>query len=182
MFTSVLRTSAHCHCRCSVDKSWPTLCDRVECSGLGSPVLHYLLESAQTSIHWFRDASVSSSAALFSFCLQSFPASGSFLVSWLFTSGDCMRSPQSTWRYFIPWNSSSKRQPVHNLKPVALPFEGSFANAHPASGGLGWDPRCCTCNELPVMPLLGSAGVSFQDAEFRKVAFESHIEDMRKIQ
>ena len=31
-------------------------------------------------------------------------------------------------------------------------------------------------------PLLGSAGVSFQDAEFRKVAFESHIEDMRKIQ
>ena len=26
--------------------------------------------------------------ALFSFCLQSFPASGSFPVSWLFTSGD----------------------------------------------------------------------------------------------
>ena len=30
---------------------------------------------------------VSSSAALFSFCLQSFPASGSFPVSWLFASG-----------------------------------------------------------------------------------------------
>ena len=30
---------------------------------------------------------ISSSAALFSFCLQSFPASGSFPVSWLFTSG-----------------------------------------------------------------------------------------------
>ena len=29
---------------------------------------------------------ISSSAALFSFCLQSFPASGSFPVSWLFTS------------------------------------------------------------------------------------------------
>ena len=29
-----------------------------------------------------------SSAALFSFCLQSFPASGSFPVSWLFTSGN----------------------------------------------------------------------------------------------
>ena len=31
--------------------------------------------------------SITSSATLFTFCLQSFPASGSF-VSWLFTSGD----------------------------------------------------------------------------------------------
>ena len=30
---------------------------------------------------------ISSSAALFSFCFQSFPASGSFPVSWLFASG-----------------------------------------------------------------------------------------------
>ena len=30
---------------------------------------------------------ISSSTALFSFCLQSFPDSGSFPVSWLFTSG-----------------------------------------------------------------------------------------------
>ena len=30
---------------------------------------------------------ISSSATLFSFCLQSFPASGSFPVSWLFESG-----------------------------------------------------------------------------------------------
>ena len=30
---------------------------------------------------------ISSSAAPFSFCLQSFPASGSFPMSWLFTSG-----------------------------------------------------------------------------------------------
>ena len=31
---------------------------------------------------------ISSFATLFSFCLQSFPASGSFPVSWLFASGD----------------------------------------------------------------------------------------------
>ena len=31
---------------------------------------------------------ISSSVTLFSFCLQSFPASGSFPMSWLFTSGD----------------------------------------------------------------------------------------------
>ena len=32
-------------------------------------------------------SNISSCATLFSFCLQSFPASGSFLMSWLFTSG-----------------------------------------------------------------------------------------------
>ena len=152
-------------------------CAGLPCPSLSSGVCSDFYPSSQG-----RWRTVSPSAAPFSFCLPSFPASGSFLVSWLFASGDCMRSPQSTWRYFIPWNSSSKRQPVHNLKPVAPPFEGSFAHAHPAAGGLGWGPRCCTCKELPVKPLLGSAGVSFQDAEFRKVAFESHIEDMRKIQ
>ena len=31
---------------------------------------------------------ISSSATLFSFCLESFPASGSFPMSWLFASGD----------------------------------------------------------------------------------------------
>ena len=35
---------------------------------------------------WWCYLTISSSAALF-FCLQSFPASESFLVSWLFTSG-----------------------------------------------------------------------------------------------
>ena len=35
---------------------------------------------------WYHPT-MSSSATLFSFCLQSFPASGSFLVSWVFSSG-----------------------------------------------------------------------------------------------
>ena len=38
---------------------------------------------AQTLAH----LAISSSTTLFSFCLQSFPASGSFSMSWLFTSG-----------------------------------------------------------------------------------------------
>ena len=41
----------------------------------GFPVLNYLLEFAQTHVHWVNDAIVSS-AVLFS-CLQYFPASGS---------------------------------------------------------------------------------------------------------
>ena len=37
-------------------------------------------------LNWWCHPTISSSAALFSFCLQSFPASGSFPTSWLFTS------------------------------------------------------------------------------------------------
>ena len=37
---------------CSLTKSCPTLCDPVDCSTPGFPVLHYLREFAQTHIHW----------------------------------------------------------------------------------------------------------------------------------
>ena len=37
-------------------------------------------------LHWWWHQAISSSDALFSFCPQSFPASGSFPMSWLFTS------------------------------------------------------------------------------------------------
>ena len=42
-------------CR-SVAKSCPTLCDPVDCSTPGFPVLHYLPEFAQTPVHWVSDA------------------------------------------------------------------------------------------------------------------------------
>ena len=74
---------------CSVAKSHPTLCDSMNCSTPGSPVLHYLLGLAQTHVHWVSDAihpTISSSVVPFS-CLQSFPASESFPMSWLFASG-----------------------------------------------------------------------------------------------
>ena len=43
-------------CYCSVTKSCPTLCDPMDCSMAGFPVLHYLLEFAQTHVHWVDDA------------------------------------------------------------------------------------------------------------------------------
>ena len=49
----------------------------------GLPVLHYLSNSSPWS-QWCHPT-ISSSATLF-FCLQSFPASGSFPTSWLFSS------------------------------------------------------------------------------------------------
>ena len=40
------------------------------------------------SLHWWCHPAISSSDALFSYCPQFFPASGSFPMSWLFTSDD----------------------------------------------------------------------------------------------
>ena len=43
-------------CCCSVAKSCPTLCDPVDCSTPGFPVIHYLPEFAETRVHWIGDA------------------------------------------------------------------------------------------------------------------------------
>ena len=54
----------------------------------GFPVLHHLLEFAQTHpLSQWCHPTLSSFVVLFSFCLQSFSVSGSFPVSQLFTSG-----------------------------------------------------------------------------------------------
>ena len=82
-----------CYC-CLVARSHLTLCDPMDFSTPGFPVLHNLPEFAQT--HWVCPLSplsqwcyliISSSASLFSFCLQSFSASESFPMSQLFASG-----------------------------------------------------------------------------------------------
>ena len=63
----------------------PALCDPVCSSMPGHPVLHRLW--AFPVIHVHCHPTISSSVALFSFCLQSFPASGSFPMIWLLASG-----------------------------------------------------------------------------------------------
>ena len=64
-------------------------CDPMDCSIPGFLVLHHFLEFAQTSAHWVGDAqpTISSPTVTLSSCLQSFPASGSFLMSQLFPLG-----------------------------------------------------------------------------------------------
>ena len=42
--------------RCSVAKSRPALCNPMDCSTPGFPVLHCLSESAPTRVHWVGDA------------------------------------------------------------------------------------------------------------------------------
>ena len=74
---------------CSVSKSCLTPQNPMDCSMPGFSIPHHLPEFAQVHVHWIGDAipTISSSVALFSFYLQSFPASGSFQVSQLFASG-----------------------------------------------------------------------------------------------
>ena len=66
-----------------VAQSCPTLCDLLNCSTPGLPVHHQLLESTQTHVHWVGDAIQPSHplSSPFSFCPQSFSASGSFQMS-----------------------------------------------------------------------------------------------------
>ena len=71
---------------CSVTQSCLTH-DHMDCSPPTFPVLHHLLELAQTHVHWVSDASKPSQPRHpFISCFQSFPTSRSFLMSQLFTS------------------------------------------------------------------------------------------------
>ena len=64
-----------------------TLCDPMDCSTPGFPVHHQLPELAKTQVHWVGDAiQPSHPLSPLLLCPQSFAASGSFPMSWLFVS------------------------------------------------------------------------------------------------
>ena len=54
-------------CSCSVAQSCLILCNPIDCSTLGFPVLHHLLEFAETHVYWFSD-SIQPSCPLLSPC------------------------------------------------------------------------------------------------------------------
>ena len=79
---------------CSVAKLCVTLCDPMDCSTPGFPVLHYhslsftwVCSSSCPLSPWCHPTISWCSVTPFFSCLQSFPASGSFPMSWLFASG-----------------------------------------------------------------------------------------------
>ena len=76
---------ANCCC-CSVAKSYLTFCDPMDCRGLCPPLFPGVYSNS-CPLSWWCYPTISSSVFPFSSCLQSFPTSGSFLISWLFTSG-----------------------------------------------------------------------------------------------
>ena len=90
----------HGGCCCPVTQSCSVLCDPMDCSTPVFPVLHYLLEFAQTHVHWVSDAIHPSHPLLpfFSSCLQSF-----FPMSCLFTL-----CGQSIWSFSFSISPSNE--------------------------------------------------------------------------
>ena len=85
-----------------------------DCRTQGFPVSHHLPEFAQVHIHWVRwcHPTISSYVALFSFCLQSFPALESFPESAV-----CIRLPKC-WSFSI--NPSKSFQGWFPLRLTSL--------------------------------------------------------------
>ena len=80
------RGEAYC---CSVAQSCATLCDPMDCSTPGFSVLHYLLEFAQTHVHWVSDVIQSFCHLLppFLLALNLSQHQDLFPTSWVFAPG-----------------------------------------------------------------------------------------------
>ena len=68
-FEAIWSWTSVIYCCCSVAKSCPTLCDPMDCSTPGFPVLHYLPEFTQTHVHLTSDFNQSSHPLLSPFPL-----------------------------------------------------------------------------------------------------------------
>ena len=80
--------SIYMTCCCSVPQSCPTLCDPVDCSTPGFPILHHLLSLLKLmSIESVMPSNYLVLCCPLLPCLQSFLALGSFQMSQLFASG-----------------------------------------------------------------------------------------------
>ena len=81
-------SSSHVTCCFSVTKLHLALCNPMDCSTPGSPVLHYLLLFTLIYVHWVNDTiQIAHALPPLILSLQYFPASGSFPKTWLFTPG-----------------------------------------------------------------------------------------------
>ena len=84
-----LAVAADIYTYSSVAQLYLTLCILMDCSTPGFTVLHQLPELAQTHVHQVGNAIKPFHSVIpFSSCLQSFPASRSFLISQLLASCD----------------------------------------------------------------------------------------------
>ena len=104
-------------CCCSVTKSGLTLCDPVDCGTL-CPSLSPRVCSDSCPLSRWCYLTISSSAAPF-FCLQSFPSSGSFPVSWLFRSSGQSIGGASALASVLPVN-------IQGWFPLGLTVHGTF--------------------------------------------------------
>ena len=103
----------------------PTLRDPMDCSTPGFPVHHQLLELIQTHVHQVSDPiQPFHPVSPFSFCLQSFPALGSFLVSQFFASGS-QSIEVSASASVLPMNFQGW-SPLEWTGWISLPVQGTL--------------------------------------------------------
>ena len=69
---------------------------RLQHAELPCPSVSPRVCSDSCPLSWWCYLTISSSAALFSFCLQSFPALGSFEMNWCLQAGPSLQSPSIT--------------------------------------------------------------------------------------
>ena len=92
------RQFRYCYCCCSVTKSCATLCNHMDSSTPGLPIPLTSPRGFPSScpLNQSYHPPISSSVALFSFCLQYSPATGAFPISQLFPSdGQSIRASAS---------------------------------------------------------------------------------------
>ena len=106
----------------SVAKSRPILCNTMNCSTPVFPVFYHLPKFTQPHVHWVGDAiqTISSSVTPFSSCPQSFPASESFPMSWLFTSGGQSIGALASVLGVVKFLTWQLRGPQKQVKAVRL--------------------------------------------------------------
>ena len=124
----------------------------MDCSTLYFPVLHYPgVYSNSCPFSQRCHPTISSSVTCFSFCPQSFPASGSFPMSWLFTSGgQSIRAsalasvPPNSWSELTVKTRNTEGLEVTSGKELSFTFK--HRNLEPGVTG--------TCRHLISSPYL----------------------------
>ena len=148
---------------CSVTQLCPTLCDPMDCSTPGSPVLHHLLELVQTHLHWVGDAIQPSHPVVsFSSCLQSFPASRNIGTRVLLKC----KSDHVTHLLKTHNNVPSL---LAEVPALALVAPTTYAG-HPLTPVFFWLtpfqlqwPECCSLNTLDILDILLPHGFALAD-------------------
>ena len=149
-----------------VAQSCPTLCNPMNRSMPGLPVHHQLPESTRSPSNRCCHPTISSSVVPFSFCPQSFPASGSFQMSQLFTSGG-QRIGVSASKSVLPMNTQDWS--LRNYAAAAKSFQLCLTLC---------DPRDCSPPGSPVPGILQArtlewVAISFSNAWTWKVKVKS---------
>ena len=133
-------------CYCSVAKSCPTLCDPMDCSTPGFPILHHLPEFAQIHVHWVSDAiqpshplpspsppacNLSQNQGLFQWAGSSHHVAKMLKLQikqqsfqWIFSAGFPLE-----WTVWSPWSlrdsqESSPAPQVKSISSLALSLHG----------------------------------------------------------